>query len=214
MSSENGRAYALTVLSPIRAGGGAQGSFASVTRARLEALPLHEASPMARVPNTYFARFFVLDDVPYQGHPARQEHLSSSYLVFCASLHGGPDPYMVDLWDCARETVRELWEFCVGFEGVDSALGFLAYIKRCETESAFFFNGSSDEPLEEQLKALYLKQEFSRFVFEQQGSEGQALQRAFAVFAERTRPWQLEPRWLPGSLLGRSTDAPRAGRAQ
>ena len=43
---------------------------------------------MAKVPNTYLARFYILNDVFYQGFPAEEEHLKSKYLVFSSNFHG------------------------------------------------------------------------------------------------------------------------------
>ena len=63
-----------------------------------------------------------------------------------------------------------------------------------------FFNGSTDDSLAEQLKSLYVKQEFSRFVFDNQGSSAQNLQAAFNAFVDRAQPTELKgPTWKPGA---------------
>ena len=41
-----------------------------------------------------------------------------------------------------------------------------SYMKRCQVTNNLFFNGSTGDPLAEQLKSLYL---FSRFAYENQG---------------------------------------------
>jgi hypothetical protein len=205
MPDRNGRAYALTALCPIRHGAQDGNSLAQITRARLHDLPLHAQSPFAAVPNTYFWRFYVLNDVLYQGSPARRDQLRSSYLVLSASLHGELEPYLSEMWRVAEPSVRHIWEFCVGFAAVGSAREFAAYIRRCQVRTTFFFVGSTDEPLGEQLKGLYLKQELARFAFENQGAEAAELQRRFEAFAARTQPGRPEPRWVAGSAEGAST---------
>jgi hypothetical protein len=200
MGNTAGRAYGLTVLCPLRDDRRADHSFAAALRERLAAIPLDEESPMARVPNTYLCRFFVLDEVPYQGDPASNEHLQSKYLVFVCELHGELEAYLRGMWENAREMIERVFEYCIGFEDIKTADEFTYYIKRCQVKTTFYFNGSTDAPLEEQLKTLYLKQEFAKFVCENQGRTALEVQQAFAAFVARTQPSNLAaPTWRPGA---------------
>jgi len=201
MPNESGNAYGLTTLCPLVDTSADGQSAAMVVRARLRDLPLDEASPMAKVPNTYLCRLFVLDDVIYQGHPARLEHLKSKYLVFVAEIHGELEPYLRSMWANAREFIDRIWEHCIGFKPhVTDADGFVRYIKKCQVETTFYFNGSTDEPLAGQLKSLYLKQELSKFAFANQGLGAAELQRAFNAFISRVAPQDLSgPTWAPGA---------------
>jgi hypothetical protein len=216
MPNKNGNAYGLTALCPIKNGSVDNQSFAALTRQHLQNLPRDENSPMALVPNTYLCRFYILNDVFFEGGPpkstilqtlltgfrslAREEHLKSKYLVFSSNFHGDLDDYLRGMWNSADSQVREIWKHCVTFDKVDSPAGFVDYIKRCQVENALFFNGSTDDSLAEQLKSLYLKQEFSRFVFDNQGSSAQNLQAAFNAFVDRTQPTELKsPTWKPGA---------------
>jgi hypothetical protein len=200
MPNENGKAYGLTVLCPLRHDRRAKHSFAATLRTRLAQLPLDEESPMARVPNTYLCRFFILDEVPYQGDPALCEHLKSKYLVFVCELHGELEPYLRGMWANAKEMIQSVFDYCIGFEDIQSADDFVYYIKRCQVTTTFYFNGSTDEALEEQLKALYLKQEFAKFVRQNQGRGALDVQKAFLEFVERTQPSNLaQPTWRAGA---------------
>ena len=102
------------------------------------------------------------------------------------------------MWEHAEGFVRKLWKQCVGFDEVDDDRTFANYIRRCQVETTFYFNGSNDEPLEEQLKGLYLKQELSRFAYEHQGLPNEKLQEAFKKFIARVRPFEAQPSWAPG----------------
>lgn len=200
MPNQNGRAYGLTTLCPIKGGGEGNRSYASIVRERLETLGVNEQSPWARVPNTYLSRLYVLDDVVFEGKPAREEHLKSAYLVFVADLHGALDDYLRGMWRAAEADVKRIWTHCVGFDAVRGAEDFVAYINKCQVKTTFFFNGSNDLPLAEQLKGLYLKQEFSKFAFENQGKPPAELQRAFQEFVRRTKPAALDgPTWRAGA---------------
>lgn len=228
--NNSGNATALTVLCPIinRVVDGQ--SSADITRERCLRLPIHEKSPLAKVPNTYLARLFVLDNVFYESLPGsdsifnfseitsifsdkaridavpQKDQLKSKYLVFSSNFHGDLDAYLRGMWDNwsyddngQQRDVKYIWENCVAFEGVSDSSSFISYMKRCQLNSALFFNGSTDDSLQEQLKALYLKQEFSKFAAAHQGKSAADLQQAFKAFIEQVQPSNLSgPSWVPG----------------
>ena len=176
MANNSGKAYALTLLCPILQGcpkqcpeGMDDQTYSALIRYQLQQLRVGEESPMSKVPNTYLSRLFVLDDVPYQGKPADLEHLKSNYLVFSANFYGELEDYLKGMWNSVNPEIKAILQYCVGFSGVDNAEKFIRYVKDCQVTTTFFFNGSTDEPLAEQLKSLYLKQEFSKFAFDNQG---------------------------------------------
>jgi hypothetical protein len=193
------------VLCPLASETGLDQSPEAFLRDLLNDLPQHEQSPMAAVPNTYLCRFFVLNDVVYQGKPAELDHLKSKYLAFVAEIHAPEesdvDEYLRQMWTTAGNGsfVPKVWRHCLGFEAVKDADQFAQYLRRCQIKTTLYFNGSTDEPLAEQLKALYLKQEFTRFVYEHQGLPAAALQDAFRAFVGRVRPSAATPTWRPGA---------------
>ena len=207
MSNKSGNAYGLTLLCPILAGLAKQApegmndlTYADLIRFRLQQLTVNEMSPMARVPDTYLCRFWVLNDVPYQGHPAVLERLKSSYLVFSSNFHGGLEAYLLGMWSAIEQDLRGILQYCVGFDRVTDVTSFIQYIKRCQVETTFYFNGSSDEPLAVQLKSLYLKQELSKFASANQGKSPADLQAAFKAFVARVQPTNLaRPTWKAGA---------------
>ena len=207
MANISGKAYGLTMLCPIRSGvavppaAGLEGqTCAAHIRYALQQLPVGLDSPMTKVPNTYLCRLFVLDDVHFEGHPATLEHLASAYLVFTANLHGDLDTWLAGLWGNIQNEIRSVLRHCVGFERVSDARSFIDYVKKCQIETTFFFVGSTDAPLAEQLKSLYLKQEFSKFVYANQGKSAVELQAAFAQFVAVTKPAELSgPTWRAGA---------------
>lgn len=223
MPNVSGNAYGLTVLSPIKNGIQDGEVYGDMVRIRLRSLGLDEKSPLAKVPQTYLARLFVLDDVYYQSLPGsdaftniwdfltifsnrtrkflfpKEDHLKSKYLVFSSNFHGDLDDYLRNMWNQANEEVRYIWEYCVAFEKVDSADRFIEYIKKCQINVNLFFMGSTDDSLEEQLKSLHLKQQFAKFAVDHQGMDAADLQKAFGAFIERVQPENLQqPTWKPG----------------
>lgn len=229
MGNTFGNAYALTVLSPIRAGlaPGREIARADAVRETLQNWNLLPNSPMTRVPQTYLCRFYVLDDVYIESLPGgsaldtladflpvtpdqmrrnampARDHLQSRYLVFSSNFYAGPsgspDVYLRGMWNGMRAEIDSVWQHCYGYEHVRDADAFIAYMKRCQLKTSLFFVGSNDDPLPEQLKALYLKQEFSRFAADNQGLDSATLRRNFREFIRRVQPHELAgPTWAPG----------------
>ena len=223
MANVSGNAYALTALVPIRNEHLGEIAYCDLVRDRLENWNMLENSPMAKVPQTYLCRFFVLDDVYIESLPGASaldtvsdylpivpekirlgvlpahDHLQSKYLVFSSNFHGDPDAYLRGMWSAISAEVKEVFGFCYGFDQVDGADKFVAYMKRCQLNVALFFDGSTDDLLEEQLKALYLKQEFSRFAVEHQGLPTAELRKNFQAFIARAQPENLvAPSWSAG----------------
>lgn len=201
MPNKKDGAYGLTLMCPIKNGQLDGSSFSSLTRDYLQEIDLKEISPLAKVPNTFLCRFYILNDVFFENLPAKEDHLKSRYLVFSSNFHGSLEAYIEGFWQHAEEEARNIWRHCVAFDKVNDAQSFIAYIKKCQVETTFYFNGSSGEPLAEQLKGLYLKQEFTNFVVENQGASPEALKAAFDEFVERAQPSNLAgPTWEPGKF--------------
>jgi hypothetical protein len=206
MANKSGKAYALTTLCPISIGnivdenGIERESYDKAVRRLLQDIPLNENSFFAQVDNTYFARLFILNDVFFQqGNEFEQDHLKSKYLCFNTNFHGDLEPYLTTMWNNCESEVRTIWQYCVGFKRVNTALEFVHYIKDCQLKTTLFFNGSNDESLSKQLKALYVKQMFSEFVLTQQGKSASETKTNFKYFLQRVQLNNLEsPSWKPG----------------
>lgn len=211
MANQSGNAYGLTALIPIKNNTvmideDSQQSYASRVLQMLQEWPVNQNSPMAIVPNTYICRFYVLNDVFYEGSPAHEDHLKSKYIVFSSNFYGDLTTYLEGMWNNAQTELKKVLQYCVAFDQVKTTEDFVNYIKRCQVNNALFFNGSTDDSLAEQLKALYLKQAFSHFVYNNQpliqsGQKNAAdLQKAFQAFVKYSKPDNLnEQTWIPGS---------------
>jgi hypothetical protein len=127
------------------------------------------------------------------------DHLQSRYLVFTSNLHGDIDTYLQGMWQNINADIQAIWKYCYGFEGVNDEVSFVAYAKKCCMDSSLFFVGSNDDSLAGQLKALYVKQEFSRFAQETQDLPATQLKQAYTAFMQRIKPRDIdEPTWKAG----------------
>lgn len=120
-------------------------------------------SPFARVPGTHFARFFVLDDVRYNGRrPSNPilnlifnvqmtvaegvDHLPHAYLVMTIdfdALDGSKASlraYSNDLWRNMPDELAMIFGHCIGFDGVNSEQSFFDFLQRMQLHTTMPFN--------------------------------------------------------------------------
>lgn len=199
MPNQSGNAYGLTVLSPLQEVDHDGQPVVPKLRNLLQSFNKRESTPMSQVPNTYLSRLWVLEDVFFENYPYHLEHLQSKYLVFTSNFYGELDSYLMGMFQAIPEEIGAVWQDCYGFDqDAMDARGFVSYIKKCQVETTFYFDGSTDDSLQDQLKSLYMKQEFSKFVFENAHLPASELVDAFKKFVQFSKPTAEFPRWKPG----------------
>jgi hypothetical protein len=82
---------------------------------------------------------------PLKAQPVDQ--FPTPYLLFAAEFDGQDKTeataladYANELWRTMQGDLEDVFGHCVGFEGVDTADGFLRYIRRCQVETTLPFN--------------------------------------------------------------------------
>ena len=128
----------------------------------LQTLPVDGRGPFGKVSSTHLARLVVLDDVVYFGMPSCEEHLKSKYLIFESNFDGDLDPYLKQLATEARDEVHGIWQHCVGYPGVQNVDAFIAYMKRCQVETTFYFADVNDKTVQQTLHALQTQSAWPR----------------------------------------------------
>jgi hypothetical protein len=182
MPNQSGQVYGLTILSPIAEEDHLDISHTLKLRAFLATLPKDHLSPFAQVSSTHLARLVVMDDVVFVGSPACEEHLRSRYLVFETNFDGDLDTYLTRLAKEVPDFVTNVWSHCVGFPGVSDIGAFIAYMKKCQIDTTFFFADVNNHTVQENLKALQEQAAMAHFIEKNQGLPASELQRAFGVF--------------------------------
>lgn len=120
-------------------------------------------SPFARNLRNHFARFSVIDVPAFNGRiqtdavvmalrkinpvvPQPVDQLSTPYLFFSADfncIHGDDrdlDSYLATLWATMEPEIRKIFQYCYGFETVESTATFTAFIKRGQVETTMPFH--------------------------------------------------------------------------
>src|ERR1700686_547034 len=149
MPNQSGNLYGLTILSPIINGADGDISHDCAIRDYLADLPRDHRSLFAKVSSTHLARLVVMDDVVFVGTPAREEHLKSRYLVFETNFDGDLNRYPTRMAVEIPELVNSVWKHCVGYPGLADPNAFIAYMKKCQIETTFFFADVNDKTVQQ-----------------------------------------------------------------
>jgi hypothetical protein len=171
-SDQSGQAYALTVITPIKAGEeGALRSF-------LEGLP-RDASPLARIPGTHFGRWVIVPrfEGAAEGERPAPDELSSQYLVFTSNFDGALDPYLDALCERLAPEAPEIWGRCAGWAGGGDALK--DYLVRHSVKTGFFVAAYGQSTLGDVRRALETRERVIDLAVAAQGMAPGELQRAF-----------------------------------
>ncbi len=171
--NRSGQAYGLTVLTPVLA------DHVSALAARLDTFGPEDASPLARVPGTHFARWVILDDVVYQGGRQRRDALKASRLLFTSNFDGPLDAYLEALRTELAGDADGVWGHCAGYPGRADPEAFAAYFRAHQVESALFFAAYGDRTVAEVRADLARRTQLIEFAMAAQGVPPAELQARF-----------------------------------
>ena len=190
MSNRYGQIYGYTGFFPIIEEARSQ-SHAEQLRGILAALPTGEGSLFSRTRLVHGARLFVMDDVVYNGHPSREEHLAYSYLAMSITFDGDLAGLAERIAALGAAEFDRIFSHCYGYEGVGSPKEILAYLEACRVETTFLYVDADDASLEEILRAIHAHARIARMIESAQGkspSERKALVRALSAWIGQLSP--------------------------
>lgn len=197
MPNQSGSVYGLTFLSPIIDDERAVPSHDLQIRKYLASLPTGPESPFAITAGTHLCRLVVMDDVIYVGMPSCEEHLKSKYLVFETNCDADSDDYLTRLATQIPTYLDAIWGHCIGYPGARNVAAFVAYMKRCQIETSFFFAAVNDASVTSTLMALQTQRAVSDFIIGHQGVDPAKTQRDMMSFIKTLADMPLP---LPGAM--------------
>ncbi|MGI8806491.1 MAG: hypothetical protein ACR2KK_01295 [Acidimicrobiales bacterium] len=135
----------------------------------LRALPTHAGSPLAKLPQTHFARWVVIPELVYEGPPQRPDPLKSQYLLFTSCFDGhDPKQYLDDLCDLMGDEADRIWGSCAGYRGRHD---LKRYLLHNQIDTALVFAAYGDATVQEVLAALELRKQLREFVLAHETSD-------------------------------------------
>ena len=171
--NRSGQAYGLTVLTPIL------DDRVSALAAHLDTFGPEEASPLARLAATHFARWVIIEDVVYQGGKQKRDALKASRLLFTSNFDGSLDDYLEAMRSGLGEHADAVWGHCSGYPGRADPPAFAAYFRNHQVESALFFGAYGDRTVAEVRSDLARRTQLIEFAMAAQGLAPAELQARF-----------------------------------
>jgi hypothetical protein len=157
MGNRYGQFYGYTALFPIIEETRAD-SHTEELRGILTRLPSGQGSLFSKTGLVHGARLFIVDDVIYNGMPAREEHLAYSYLALSITFDGELEGLAQRIAAVGAEDFASVFRHCYGFEGATDPQTLLRYLRACQVETTFLYVDVDDVNLEDTLRALAAKQ--------------------------------------------------------
>ena len=168
-----GQAYSLTVLAPVLPG------HVEPLTAHLDGLRSGDASPLARVAGTHFARWVVIPDVIYEGAGQRRDSLRAPRLLFTSNFDGALEPYLEALRTGLGDDADAIWGHCAGYPGHGDPAGFAAWMTAHQIDSTLFFAAYGDQTVGEVKTNLELRTRLIEFALRAQGLGAEQLKSEF-----------------------------------
>lgn len=169
-----GKSFALAVMTPIRAG--AEGAL----HAYLRGLPSGAASPLAELP-VHYARWVIIDRLPFEGPPRRYREPDRQQLLFTAVFDAPLGAFLDALCRRLPERVDAIWGNCVGYPGPAATHADAVGQWLCDNalETGAFFAPYGDHTVAEVKSSLNRRAQLAKFAVEMQDADPARLHAAF-----------------------------------
>jgi hypothetical protein len=168
-----GSAYALTTLARVLPGQ------ADELEDYLEALPVGEQSPFARIDTLHIARVQLFRALVHQGpKQAKTDTLQHAHLVFTSTIDGSLDRYLDALAQLVPEC-DEWWGRCVGYPGRADLAALKAYVRSIQARPGLFQSAMPNATVRDVREAVELRERVIDFAVEAQGLDAAELQTRF-----------------------------------
>jgi hypothetical protein len=155
----DGRASAITVLSPVHPGGVAKLRVFFFLAAHIKALN----KALETLSFIHYARWTVVSSIPYNGEPQQRENLHYDYLFFETNFNGTWDEYIDAFSEVVPDKMSQIWGSSYGFPGPQPVGPFKAYIHANDLPVAHYYGAYPDAPTKMVISALRVRDEVARF---------------------------------------------------
>ena len=178
MGNEHGRAAAITVMTPIkpreigllRANFWVMDNVEPVTRTLRELRLIH------------FARWSIIEQLPFNGPPQEPERLNYKYLFFQSNFNGSWHEYIDAFSYLLPVRMRGVWGSSFGFPGAKPVTGFKEYIYRNEYVASHYYSAYPEATARTVVSALELARRFEEFDRGVDGMEPEQFATAYQEF--------------------------------
>jgi len=158
----DGRATAITVLTPIKPGGTAVERIVLFLADHIS--KLNEA--LIELSFIHYARWTIIRNLPENGPPQQPEDLRYDYLFFETNFNGTWDEYIEAFSEVLPERMSAIWGTSYGFPGPQPVGPFKQYIHRNDLPISHYYAAYPEGTTKTVLAALRIGERMARFADE------------------------------------------------
>lgn len=155
----DGRATAITVLTPIKPGGTPLARVVFFLGEHVKMLN----QALAKLSFIHYARWTIITGLPFNGAPQRRERLHYDYLFFETNFDGSWDEYIDAFSEVVPGRMKAIWGTSFGFPGPKPVGPFKAYIHANDLPVAHYYCAYPDATTKMVLSALAVRTAFDDF---------------------------------------------------
>jgi hypothetical protein len=155
----DGRATAITVLTPVRSGHTALLRIVLFVGAHVKQL----TEALEKLSFIHYARWTIVTDLPYNGPPQKRDKLHYDYLFFETNFNGTWDEYIDAFSEVVPTRMRAIWGSSFGFPGPQPVGPFKAYIHANDLPIAHYYAAYPEATTKAILAALRVRKQVGDF---------------------------------------------------
>lgn len=183
VSNIEGRAQAITVLSPIKPYWSLWLRILFWLTKRFPSL----TGPLRRLSFIHFARWNLVTHIPFNDSPQGRERLNYTYLLFTSNFNGTWDQYIDAFSYTVARQMSLIWGSSYGFPGPKPVQPFKDYIRRNEFLANHYYSAYPGSSTSVILSALELTRQFELFTQEVAYVTPQEFQKKYHAFLTKVQ---------------------------
>jgi len=155
----DGRATAITTLTPIMPGGTILERVVFFLGQHIK--KLNEA--LGELSFIHYARWTIITGIPFNGPPQQREKLHYDYLFFETNFNGTWDEYIDAFSEVVPERMKAIWGTSFGFPGPRPVGPFKEYVHANDLPIAHYYGAYPEATTKMVISALAVRAEFTEF---------------------------------------------------
>jgi hypothetical protein len=181
-----GKVQAMTVLNPVKRGWPVWLKYVTFRVARKIPFFTHLLRELYFI---HFARWTLIERIPYNGPPQQRERLNYTYLLFTSHFNGSWDQYVDSFAWTMPGHVTQMWGSSWGYPGPLPVEDFLAYTKHNQYMPSHICSAYPSATTRTILNALELKKRFGTFQDRANGLDPDEFKTEYEAFLTDTQSY-------------------------
>jgi hypothetical protein len=178
MSNFEGRAQAITVMTPVKRG------WIPRIKSMFWLIKMYPplTTPLRQLSFIHFARWSFVREIPYNGPPQQREKLNYSYMLFMSNFNGRWDEYIDTFSYTQGKIMDQVWGSAHNYPGSLPVKPFEDYIRKNEFEASHYASAYPHATITAITSALEIKERFALLQDQARNTNPEQFKAAYETF--------------------------------